>query len=76
MSHEPLIQIESSIVSLEVLIRTLANADDNQGRLIALHSKHLLHNIAGALHSIRDELSGYLYRNSPTCEESFNESDV
>ena len=73
MHVEPLVSIESSIVSLEVLIRTLANADDRQTRLLELHSKHIFHNIAGALHSIRDELSGYLYRNAPTCEDSPNE---
>ena len=65
MPVEPLIQIENRIVSLEALICTLANADDAQGRLIELHSKPLLHNIAGALHSIRDELTGYLYAHSP-----------
>ncbi len=70
MSREPLIQIENRIVSLEVLLRTLANAGEPHSRLLELHSKHVFTNIAGALHSIRDELSGYLYRNGPNEEDS------
>ena len=73
MNVEPLVNIESSMVALEVQLRTLGNANDQQSRLLELHSRHIFHNIAGALHSIRDELSGYLYRNAPTCEDSPNE---
>ena len=72
MNVEPLVSIESRIVSLEVLLRTLANAGDPHSRLLELHSKHIFHNIAGALHSIRDELSGYLYSNSETDGDSSN----
>ena len=73
MTVEPLVSIENSMVALEVQLRPLGNANDQQSRLLELHSRHIFHNIAGALHSIRDELSGYLYRNAPTCEDSPNE---
>ncbi len=66
---EPLIEIEGRITALEVMIRTLERTDDQQARFLELHSRPILGNIAGALHSIRDELSGYLYRNAPPTED-------
>ena len=70
MNVEPLVNIESSMVALEVQLRTLGNANDQQSRLLELHSRHIFRNIASALHGIRDELSGYLYRNAETQAEA------
>ena len=69
---EPLIHVESAIVALEVELRAMSRTDEQSARLLSLHSRHILSNIANTLNGIRGELSGYLYRNAPL-EESPSE---
>ena len=56
--------IESALVAQEVTLRAMAHTDEQHSRLLELHSRHVLCNVANALNGIRAELSGLIYRNA------------
>ena len=58
-----LINIESSLLAQEVMLRSMAHTDSRHAVLLQQNSASVYKNVANAITGIRAEVSGYLYEN-------------